>query len=148
MIEAKQELLRALSQAIEQVSPGTAVPAAFESPKQAAHGDLACTAAMQLARPLKKNPRELAQALIDALNAQPAVQRWVDAMEIAGPGFINFRLKAAAKQAVVAEVLRDAERFGLQAQHGGHVMVEFVSANPTGPLHVGHGRQAALGDAI
>jgi arginyl-tRNA synthetase len=148
MIQAKQELLAALRAAVAAVSPDAGLTPAFESPKQAAHGDLACTAAMQLARPLKKNPRELAQALIEALNAQPAVQRWVDAMEIAGPGFINFRLKAAAKQAVVAEVLREVDQFGMQPQHGGHVMVEFVSANPTGPLHVGHGRQAALGDAI
>src|SRR6059036_2192212 len=148
MIQAKQELLAALRAAVAAVSPDAGLTPAFESPKQAAHGDLACTAAMQLARPLKKNPREVAQALIDALNAQPAVQRWIDAMEIAGPGFINFRLKAAAKQAVVAEVLRDRERFGLQPKHGGHLMVEFVSANPTGPLHVGHGRQGALGDSI
>jgi len=148
MIQAKQELLAALQAAVAGLMPDAAFSPAFESPKQAAHGDLACTAAMQLARPLKKNPRELAQGLIEALQQQPAVQRWVDALEIAGPGFINFRLKAAAKQAVVAEVLRDGERFGLQARHGGHVMVEFVSANPTGPLHVGHGRQAALGDSI
>jgi arginyl-tRNA synthetase len=148
MIQAKQELLAALQAAVADLVPDAAFSPAFESPKQAAHGDLACTAAMQLARPLKKNPRELAQALIASLQRQPAVQRWVDAMEIAGPGFINFRLKAAAKQAVVADVLRDGERFGLQAPHGGHVMVEFVSANPTGPLHVGHGRQAALGDSL
>src|SRR6266516_890982 len=101
MIQAKQELLAALQAAVADLVPDAAFSPAFESPKQAAHGDLACTAAMQLARPLKKNPRELAQALIASLQRQPAVQRWVDAMEIAGPGFINFRLKAAAKQAVV-----------------------------------------------
>ena len=99
MIQAKQELLAALQAAVTELSPDAAFTPAFESPKQAAHGDLACTAAMQLARPMKKNPRELAQALIDALNRQSAVQRWVDAMDIAGPGFINLRLKAAAKQA-------------------------------------------------
>ena len=86
--------------------------AAFESPKQAAHGDLACTAAMQLAKPLKQNPRELAQALVDALARRPAVQRWVEAMEIAGPGFINLRLTAAAKQTVVAEVLAAGAAYG------------------------------------
>jgi arginyl-tRNA synthetase len=122
--------------------------AAFESPKQASHGDLAITAAMPLARPLKKNPRELAQRLVDLLQAQPAVQQWVAALEIAGPGFINLRLAPAAKQAVVAEVLAGASCFGLQAPNGQKVMVEFVSANPTGPLHVGHGRNAALGDCI
>jgi arginyl-tRNA synthetase len=94
MIQAKQELLQAQTALAEaQLPPGPAPVAAFESPKQAAHGDLAITAAMQLARSLKKNPRELAQALVAALQAQPAVQRWVQALEIAGPGFINLRLK-------------------------------------------------------
>ncbi len=148
MIQAKQELLAALGEAIHSISPEATLAPAFESPKQASHGDFACTAAMQLARPLKKNPRELAQALIEALQAKPAFQRWVEAMEIAGPGFINIRLKPAAKQAVVAEVLSHAERFGTQPSNGQSVMVEFVSANPTGPLHVGHARQAALGDAL
>ena len=148
MIQAKQELLVALGEAIEELSPGTTTVAAFESPKQAGLGDLACTAAMQLARPLKKNPRELAQALIEALQRRPAFTRWVEALEIAGPGFINIRLKAAAKQAVVSEVLSTGSAFGQQPANSQHVMVEFVSANPTGPLHVGHARQAALGDAI
>ncbi|MFZ5546806.1 MAG: arginine--tRNA ligase, partial [Pseudomonadota bacterium] len=120
----------------------------FESPKQASHGDLAVTAAMQLAKPARKNPRELAQALVEALQRQPAVQRWVQALEIAGPGFINLRLRDAAKQAVVAEVLRAGDAFGQQPPNGQKMMVEFVSANPTGPLHVGHGRQGALGDSI
>ena len=148
MIEAKQDLLKALASAIQDISPESALQAAFESPKLAAHGDLACTAAMQLAKPLKKNPREVAQTLIDALQRQPAVQRHVESFEIAGPGFINLRLKAAARQAIVREVLAAGDCFGRQAAHGRQVLVEFVSANPTGPLHVGHGRQAALGDAI
>lgn len=148
MIQAKQELLAALGEAIEELSPGTTTVAAFESPKQAGLGDFACTAAMQMARPLKKNPRELAQALIDALQRRPAFARWVESLEIAGPGFINIRLKAAAKQAVINEVLTAGTGFGCQAANARHVMVEFVSANPTGPLHVGHARQAALGDAI
>lgn len=148
MIQAKQELLQALAAALGELAPGQAPAAAFESPKQAAHGDLAITAAMGLARSLKKNPRELAQALVDALHRQPAVQRWVQALEIAGPGFINLRLAPAAKQAVVAEVLAAGGGFGRKPATGQRVMVEFVSANPTGPLHVGHGRNAALGDAI
>ena len=148
MIQAKQELLSALAVAVSQLAPEAVFTPAFESPKQAAHGDFAITAAMQLAKPAKRNPRELAAALVAALNEQPAVQRWVDALEIAGPGFINLRLKAAAKQAVVAEVLASAERFGQQSANGRKLMCEFVSANPTGPLHVGHGRQGALGDAI
>ena len=148
MIQAKDDLLVALQAALQQLAPDSGLAAAFESPKQASHGDLACTAAMQLARPLKKNPRELAQALVTALQAQPAVQQWVEALDIAGPGFINLRLKPAARQQVVAEVLARGEAFGTRALHGKRVMVEFVSANPTGPLHVGHGRQGALGDAI
>jgi arginyl-tRNA synthetase len=148
MIQAKQELLAALAAAIAQLAPDTPFTPAFESPKQAAHGDFAITAAMQLARALKRNPRELAAALIEALNAQPAVQRWVAALEIAGPGFINLRLCQAARQAVVAEVLAAGSGFGTRPATGQKLMCEFVSANPTGPLHVGHGRQGALGDAI
>lgn len=148
MIEVKQALVSALAAAIRVVNPDSPIAAVFESPKQAAHGDLAVTAAMALAKPLKKNPREVAQALIDALRAQPAVAQWVDALDIAGPGFINLRLKAAAKQAVVTEVLAQAENFGRAPANGHRVLVEFVSANPTGPLHTGHTRQACLGDAI
>ena len=148
MIQAQQELLAALRQAVAETAPGHGLDLAFESPKQAAHGDLAITAAMPLARASKRNPRALAEQLIAALQRQPAVQRWVVALEIAGPGFINLRLSAAAKQAVVAEVLRDGERFGLQPANGQRALVEFVSANPTGPLHLGHARQAALGDAL
>jgi arginyl-tRNA synthetase len=148
MIQAKQELLQALQAVLAQMAPGAAPPAAFESPKHAAHGDLAVTAAMALARTLKKNPRELAQQLVEQLGRQSAVQRWVDALEIAGPGFVNLRLAAAAKQAVVAEVLNAGDAFGRRSRHDRRVLVEFVSANPTGPLHVGHARQAALGDSI
>ncbi len=148
MIQAKQELLAALATAIRELSPQAGLEAMFESPKQAAHGDLACTAALQLAKPLKKAPRNVALALIAVLQQQPAVQRWVAALEIAGPGFINLRLTPAARQAVVAEVLAARSSFGRQPSAQRKVLVEFVSANPTGPLHVGHGRQAALGDAI
>jgi arginyl-tRNA synthetase len=148
MLSVKQELLAALAGELEKLSPGAGAPAAFENPKLAAHGDLACTAAMQLAKPLKANPRALGEQLQTALLATPAFQQWVDAIEIAGPGFLNIRLKPAARQQVVHEVLTQGARFGYQAQRGEKILVEFVSANPTGPLHVGHGRQAALGDAI
>jgi arginyl-tRNA synthetase len=148
MLRVQKELLDALAGALEETAPGHGTPAAFESPKQAAHGDLAVTAAMALAKQARTAPRELAQRLVAALQRQSAVQRWVDAIEIAGPGFINLRLTPAAKQTVVAEVLQAADRFGLQPSNGQHVMVEFVSANPTGPLHLGHARQAALGDAL
>ena len=148
MIQAKQELLQALQAALDTLAPGAGLQAAFESPKQAAHGDLAITAAMPLARALKKNPRELAGQLVETLQARPAVQRWVQALEIAGPGFVNLRLSPAAKQAVVSEVMSAAGAYGSRAANGQQMMVEFVSANPTGPLHVGHGRQAALGDSL
>ncbi len=149
MLLVKQELLAVLAAELDKLSPGAGQKAAFESPKVAAHGDFASTAAMQLAKPLKLNPRQLAEGLRESLLAAPAYQRWVDAVEIAGPGFINFRLKPAAKQETVREVLTTAARFGVKpVDKARRVVVEFVSANPTGPLHVGHGRQAALGDAI
>ena len=148
MLSVKIELLEALTQALEKLHPGGGAKAAFESPKVAAHGDLATTAAMQLAKPLKQNPRQLAESLRAELLASAPFQRWVDAVDIAGPGFINIRLKPQAKQQIVREVLSQAGQFGNQAASGRRLMVEFVSANPTGPLHLGHARQAALGDAI
>ncbi|MFZ5526780.1 MAG: arginine--tRNA ligase [Pseudomonadota bacterium] len=150
MIQAKRDLLKALGEALRQAAPDAdaSFTPVFEAPKQAAHGDLAVTAAMQLAKPLKKNPRELATALVAALQAQPAVQQWVSAVEIAGPGFINLRLKPEAKQSIVTDVLSTGDQFGRQPVTERKVLVEFVSANPTGPLHVGHGRQGALGDAL
>ncbi|CAE6785742.1 arginine--tRNA ligase [Paraburkholderia nemoris] len=121
----------------------------LERPKVAAHGDVACNVAMQLAKPLRANPRQLAQQIVDALLAQPRAKGLVEAAEVAGPGFINLRLAAAAKQAVIAAVFAEKDAFGRsQREAGKHVLIEFVSANPTGPLHVGHGRQAALGDAL
>ena len=148
MLLVQQELLAELAQALDGLSPGAAARAAFESPKVAAHGDWAITAAMQLAKPLKSNPRQLAERLREDLLARPGFQRWVQDLDIAGPGFLNLRLRAVAKQQVVHEVLQTQHNFGCQAARQGRVLVEFVSANPTGPLHVGHGRQAALGDAM
>ena len=149
MLSIKKSLLAALAAGLDELSPGAGAKAAFESPKVAAHGDFACTAAMQLAKSLKQNPRDLAERLRGLLLAAPAFERWVEAIEIAGPGFINFRLKPAAKQETVRSVLQQGSGYGSQpADSQGRMIVEFVSANPTGPLHVGHGRQAALGDAI
>jgi len=148
MIQAKEELLHALRDALAQLAPEAATAAAFESPKHAGHGDLAITAAMGLAKALRRAPREIATRLVAVLEAQPPVQRWVEALEIAGPGYVNLRLKPQARQRIVAEVLAAGERFGHRAADGRRVMVEFVSANPTGPLHVGHGRNAALGDCV
>jgi arginyl-tRNA synthetase len=148
MQSVKKELLAALAVELEIFSPGAGARAAFESPKVAEHGDFACTAAMQLAKALKQNPRELAATLREALLKNESFAKWVGEVDIAGPGFINLRLKPSAKQEVVREVLALGAGYGHQSSTGKKMMVEFVSANPTGPLHVGHGRQAALGDAI
>ena len=142
----KSHLTELLTQALAHVAPQSpASIIALERPKQAAHGDWACNVAMQLAKQLKRNPRELAQALIAAVPASP----WLESAELAGPGFINLRLKAQAKLDAVRAVLAAGASYGhANTGHGRPILVEFVSANPTGPLHVGHGRQAALGDAI
>ena len=121
----------------------------LERPRDAAHGDVACNIAMQLAKPLRKNPREIAKTILDNVLTASDSRELIASGEIAGPGFINLRLTPAAKQRVVRTVLEQKEKFGYGNRGAGKkVMVEFVSANPTGPLHVGHGRQGALGDAI
>ncbi|SDP43364.1 arginyl-tRNA synthetase [Ralstonia sp. 25mfcol4.1] len=145
------QLAAAFTDAVRALAPAdAALPAVtFERPKQAAHGDLACNIAMQVAKALKTNPRELAQKVVDAVAADPRASALVTALEIAGPGFINLRLSPAARAEVLRAVLGDGDRYGARpAGEHGQVLVEFVSANPTGPLHVGHGRQAALGDAL
>lgn len=144
----KQELHLALERAFEALVPGSKDKAVFETPKMPAHGDLAVTGAMALAKTLKKPPRELAACLQSLLEEEGAFKKWVESMEIAGPGFLNIHLKLAARLEVVREILEQKHSYGCQALGGEKVLVEFVSANPTGPLHVGHGRQAALGDAI
>jgi len=145
------QLAAAFTDAVRAIAPADAnLPAVtFERPKAAAHGDLACNIAMQVAKALKTNPRELAQKVVDAVKADPRASALVAALEIAGPGFINLRLSPEARAEVLRAVLADGDRFGARpAGEHGQVLVEFVSANPTGPLHVGHGRQAALGDAL
>jgi len=147
----KQQIIDLFQAALAPIVAGTDLQptVALERPRDPSHGDIACNIAMQLAKPLKKNPRELAQAIVDTVLAAPGRAGLIDSVEIAGPGFINVRVSAAAKQAVVKTVLAEGERFGRgNAGAGKKVMIEFVSANPTGPLHVGHGRQGALGDAL
>ncbi|MGO4278925.1 MULTISPECIES: arginine--tRNA ligase [unclassified Cupriavidus] len=144
-------LAAAFTDAVRALAPAdAALPAVtFERPKVAAHGDLACNIAMQVAKALKSNPRELAQKIVAAVQADPRATAIVAQAEIAGPGFINLRLTPAARADVLRAVLAEGDRFGARpAGEHGQVLVEFVSANPTGPLHVGHGRQAALGDAL
>jgi arginyl-tRNA synthetase len=148
----KEHIAALFSAALKPLLIGSDLPEpviTLERPRDPSHGDIACNIAMQLAKPLKKNPRELAQAIVEAVLANPARTGLVDAVEIAGPGFINVRVAVAVKQSVVKRVLADAACYGKTNEGAGHkVLVEFVSANPTGPLHVGHGRQGALGDAI
>ncbi|MEP7274745.1 MAG: arginine--tRNA ligase [Betaproteobacteria bacterium] len=147
-VDARSRIEAALRTAIGKALPEHAdLAVTLTRPRHAEHGDYATPDALNLGKRTKQNPRKLAEAL--AASATAELAGVVDAVDIAGPGFINFRLAPAARQAVVARVLAEGDAFGRRgAQRGLRVMVEFVSANPTGPLHVGHGRQAALGDAI
>ncbi|MBI4291255.1 MAG: arginine--tRNA ligase [Betaproteobacteria bacterium] len=144
--EIRSHLIELLTHALAKVAPQQpASMISLERPKQAQHGDYSCPAAMQLAKSLRRSPRELAQELIAALPAS----EWLAGAEVAGSGFINLRVRSAARQHVVKTIIDQGKHFGCSDRRQGRpVMVEFVSANPTGPLHVGHGRQAALGDAI
>jgi arginyl-tRNA synthetase len=145
-MDIKAHLAALFRAALAKVAPEAAdAEVLIERPRDPAHGDFACNLALQLAKRLKRNPRQLAEQLVAAVPADPQVAK----LEVAGAGFINIRLAAGAKHAAVGRVLAKGASYGraLAAQPQ-KVMVEFVSANPTGPLHVGHGRQAALGDAL
>ncbi len=137
------ELLRP---ALSEIAPlGLEVDIEFGRPKQANHGDYSCNLAMQLAKPLRQNPRDIAGLLINALSTSPYLEK----VEIAGAGFINLFLKTSVKQWFPRYVLENGEKFGQSNIGAGKkVQVEFVSANPTGPLHVGHGRGAAFGASL
>jgi arginyl-tRNA synthetase len=142
----KVHLSELFAQALREVAPGaTQTEILIERPKLASHGDYACNLAMQLAKPLRKSPRDIAHALISALPESGVIEK----MEIAGAGFINVFITTAAKQQVVHGVLQAGAGYGhIHLGAGRKVGVEFVSANPTGPLHVGHGRGAAVGDCL
>ncbi|MGE4338075.1 MAG: arginine--tRNA ligase [Pigmentiphaga sp.] len=146
--QQQTELIDLIARAVRAVVPEAQADVQLERPKVAAHGDIACNVAMPMARVVKRNPRALAEAIVAELLPLPGAAALLETAEVAGPGFINFRLTPAAKQAVVAEIAREGAQFGRAPATGEQVLVEFVSANPTGPLHVGHARQAALGDAI
>ena len=155
LLTNKNRLIEMLGAALQDLAQERGLeevpPVRLERPKAADHGDVACNVALQLAKAWKLNPRELAQTLVDRLQKQASFDQLISSCEIAGPGFINFRLNNMAKTLVVSEILSSGPRFGEMPQGSGPVtsaMIEFVSANPTGPLHVGHGRQAALGDAL
>ncbi len=144
MPDLKSHLSELVSDALNVVAPDTPVTIEILPTRTAAHGDFACNVAMQLAKPLRRNPRDVARDIVDALPRSP----WVEKVDIAGAGFINFFLNHAAKQRVVPLILAQGSRFGHAAPKGVKVQVEFVSANPTGPLHVGHGRGAAYGASL
>ncbi len=143
--DSKTQLADLLRAALLSVAPEQAeTPINLERPKQAGHGDFASNLALQLAKPLKRNPRELANLLLAELPKSDLIAK----AEVAGAGFINFTLVSDAKTAVVRSVLERGEAFGRGDKSGVKVQVEFVSANPTGPLHVGHGRGAAYGASL
>jgi len=120
----------------------------IDNTKDKAHGDLACNLALMAAKPAGKKPRDLAEIIVQRLQANTDFCQKVSKMEIAGPGFINFFLSQATLTSVVSQVLED-EAFGQSnVGQGEKVQIEFVSANPTGPLHIGHGRGAAVGDCL
>ena len=149
--QQKKQLSRLVQNALHTALPDADIQPVItlERPRDPSHGDVACNVAMQIAKSLKKNPRDLAQSIVSSLLSNPESRGLVSSADVAGPGFINIRIAPDAKQAVVKAVMQEGERFGRsQAAKGRKVMVEFVSANPTGPLHVGHGRQGALGDAL
>jgi arginyl-tRNA synthetase len=143
--EIKSHITELLTRALAKVAPqqpGSLI--SLERPKQAQHGDYSSPLAMQLARRLKQSPRQTADALFAAIPPS----EWVRP-EVAGSGFINFRVSPAAKQHTAKRIVAQGKDYGRSENANGRpVILEFVSANPTGPLHVGHGRQAALGDAI
>ncbi len=121
----------------------------FERPKQAGHGDLATSAAMQCAKRLGRNPRELAADIVAVMKSDTRFSSLLSEVEIAGPGFINMKLSQEAKICAVRDILRQGKNYGHTKRFEGQsVLLEFVSANPTGPLHLGHARQGALGDVL
>lgn len=145
-LDLKAQIARLFETALEAVAPEQrAMSVVLERPKVASHGDYACSIAMQLAKLLKRNPRDVAAALLDRLPQSALVER----VEIAGAGFLNVHLKPQVKRDVVAHILANPNSYGhVTFGQGKRVQVEFVSANPTGPLHVGHGRGAAYGASL
>jgi len=142
--DIKTHLVDLLRAALASVAPEAAVEIQLERPRDPSHGDYASNMALQLARSLKENPRKIAERLVKELPASA----WLLKAEAAGAGFINLTLVSAAKTAVVAAVLAQGDAYGRGRRKPGKLQVEFVSANPTGPLHVGHGRGAAYGASL
>ena len=146
----KQQLTRLFDSALQQLQQQGVIshsdsPYRIERSKNLEHGDLACNIAMALAKTAGMPPRQLAEQIINALPANTLIKR----CDVAGPGFINIFLQDNAASAIINTILEQGSRFGCNNEGaGGKLQVEFVSANPTGPLHVGHGRGAAVGDSL
>jgi arginyl-tRNA synthetase len=147
MASPKDSVEAVLAAGVRKLAPGSPVQVTLDRPRHPEHGDYATSVALQLAKALGRKPREIAEDLVRSVQAE--AERSGATLEIAGAGFINIRLKADQKLSIVRRVLAQAREFGRAATSTPEkIQVEFVSANPTGPLHVGHGRQAALGDAL
>jgi arginyl-tRNA synthetase len=148
--DPKTDIERILTEGVRQIAPETIkFYAVLEKPRRPEYGDYSSTAPLQLAKTLGKPSREIAEQLRQATSRAIAATGICEPLEIVGPGFLNVRLKSAVKLTVISEVLKQGPKFGhSSAKDLEKIQVEFVSANPTGPLHVGHGRQAALGDAL
>src|SRR5258706_12692255 len=145
MPDPKDIFKRLLEKGARAIAPDVPVEIHIERPKNPDHGDLSSNVALQLSKHLKRNPREIAQEFIKAISKEAVESGVASELTVAGAGFLNVRLKPTAKLQAIAEVLRQGASYG-RAQtdekgQGEKVQVEFVSANPTGPLHVGHGRQ-------
>ena len=146
--QQKQDLISLFSRALHAIGAGD-LPVTLERPKQPEHGDVACTVALQSARVLHKPPRQIAEKLVEVIRQDPEFNALLSSVDIAGPGFINMRLAQGAQQQIIKTVLQQRELFGTNRSKAGQsVIVEYVSANPTGPLHLGHARQGALGDVL
>ena len=142
----KTELASIISSALDQIlDDSSTIDIHIERPKTLEHGDYSTNIALQLTKILKKNPREIAQLIIEKVGLHPSIDR----LEIAGPGFINFYLSSAGKSSIINNIFSKSTNYGHNLTGKNQkLQVEFVSANPTGPLHIGHGRGAAIGDSL
>jgi arginyl-tRNA synthetase len=142
----KTEIASIISSALDQIlDDSSTIDIHIERPKTLEHGDYSTNIALQLTKILKKNPREIAQLIIEKVGLHPSIDR----LEIAGPGFINFYLSSAGKSSIINNIFSKSTNYGHNLTGKNQkLQVEFVSANPTGPLHIGHGRGAAIGDSL
>ncbi|HTQ77886.1 MAG TPA: arginine--tRNA ligase [Burkholderiales bacterium] len=149
MADPKETVELILFGEVRKIAPGASITGHLERPRNPAHGDYATSVALQISSALGRKPRDIAEQIVRATRSAIERSGACDPLEIAGPGFINIRLRQTAKAGIIRAILQAGASFGrAAAAKPERIMVEFVSANPTGPLHVGHGRQAALGDAL